>query len=126
MARVGLVVVQRELAGGRVGSGGAASTRDSRGLCLREAGSEAAVATVVGGWIGRGSRGGGSGAGWVDRQGKIPRGIWKAAAGDGTHLLDFRVRLEFDLYIAKRLSLGALGPSDLNRTVANKIARESN
>ena len=74
------------------------------------------MATVVGGWIGRGSRGGGSGAGWVDRQGKIPRGIWKAAAGDGTHLLDFRVRLEFDLYIAKRLSLGALGPFDLNRT----------
>ena len=81
---------------------------------------------LVGGWIWRGSRGGGSGASWVDRQGKIPRGIWKAAAGDGTHLLNFRVRLEFDLYIAKRLSLGALGPFDLNRTVANKIARESN
>ena len=46
--------------------------------------------------------------------------IWKAAAGDGTHLLDFRVRLEFDLYIAKRLSLGALGASDLNRTVSDK------
>ena len=28
--------------------------RRSRGLCLREAGSEAAVATVVGGWIERG------------------------------------------------------------------------
>ena len=80
---------------------------------------------MVGGWIKRGSSGGGSGVGWVDRQEKIPRGIWKAVAGDGTHLLDFRVRLEFDLYIAKRLSLGALGPSDLNRMVANKIARES-
>ena len=29
--------------------------------------------------------------GWVDQTGEIPRRIWKTAAGDGTHLLDFRV-----------------------------------
>ena len=37
--------------------------------------------------------------------GRIPRGIWWNGGGgweDGTSLLKFRVRLEFDLYIAKK------------------------
>ena len=41
----------------------------------------------------------GGGAGWVDRAGEIPRGIWKVAAGDGedgTTPLDFRVWSQMD------------------------------
>ena len=87
-ARLGLDVV----AGGRVGTGGAASTRERevRGasacgrlgarlrwrlwLVVGSGGDREVEARALVGWIG---------------QGKIPRGIWKAAAGDGTHLLEF-------------------------------------
>ena len=50
----------------------------------------------AGGLDGFGSRKGEAAAGWVDRAGEIPRGIWWSGGGgweDGTSLLKFRVGL---------------------------------